>query len=114
MNQCFTFQRTRIERDDEQQSMPRRLLIGLIGSAGTLLYKIMRLRYFGVDWARKIIEQSGAKTICFDHIMPGHYVVGAFLRAAKELSIPTLTLPHGVYLYTNEATKPKATSIRRI
>ena len=114
MNQCFTFQRTRIERDDEQQSMLRRLLIGLIGSAGTLLYKIMRLGYFGVDWARKIIEQSGAKTICFDHIMPGHYVVGAFLQAAKELSIPTLTLPHGVQLYTNEATKPKAASTRRM
>ncbi len=114
MNQCFTFQRTQIERNNKQRSIPFHLFIGLIGSLGTLLYKILRMGYFGVNWARKIIEYSGAQAICFDHIMPGLYVVDAFLRAAKELSIPTLTLPHGVHLYTNEVTKPKATSARRL
>ena len=108
MNQCFTFQRTRMERNEQQPPLTHRLFIGLVGSVGTLLYKIMRMRYYGVNWARNVIEHSGAQTICFDHIMPGHYVVGALLRAAKALSIPTLTLPHGVHLYTNEVTKPKA------
>lgn len=114
MNQCFIFQRKRIERNDKRQSMPYHLFAELIGALGTLIYKIMRMGYFGANWARKIIEQSGAQAICFDHIMPGHYVVNALLRAAKELSIPSLTLPHGVHLYTNEVTKPKATSTRRL
>jgi UDP-N-acetylglucosamine 2-epimerase len=103
-----------MERNNQQLPLPYRLFIGLVGSMGTLLYKIMRMRYYGVNWARNVIEHSDAQAICFDHIMPGHYVVGAFLRAAKTLSIPTLTLPHGVHLYTNEATKPKATSTRRM
>ena len=30
------------------------------------------------------------------------------------MSIPSLALPHGVYLYTNEATKPKATDGHRL
>jgi UDP-N-acetylglucosamine 2-epimerase len=35
------------------------------------------------------------------------------LKAAKELSIPVLSLPHGIFLYTNEVTKPKSTDTRR-
>jgi hypothetical protein len=45
--------------------------------------------------------------------MPRQYVVDAFLKAAGRMSIPTLALPHGVQLYTNEETKPKATDARR-
>ena len=45
--------------------------------------------------------------------MPKLYVVDAFLKASRQMSIPSLALPHGVYLYTNEATKPKATDEHR-
>jgi UDP-N-acetylglucosamine 2-epimerase len=73
----------------------------------------MRSLYYNKTWARTILEQTGARTICFDHIMPQRYVVSSFLKAAGEMSIPALSLPHGVMLYTNENTKPKSTNRRR-
>jgi hypothetical protein len=45
--------------------------------------------------------------------MPEHYVVGTFLDAAQSLSIPSMTLPHGVLLYTNAASKAKSSDQRR-
>jgi hypothetical protein len=45
--------------------------------------------------------------------MPKHYVVDVFLKAAGQMPLPVLSLPHGVQLYTNEMTKPKSTETRR-
>jgi hypothetical protein len=83
------------------------------GSMGTFLYKLTRLCYYRKKWAAQILLQTGTQVVFFDHIMPEHYVVGAFLDAAKELSIPSVTLPHGVLLYTNEVTKAKSSDQRR-
>jgi hypothetical protein len=68
---------------------------------GKTLYKRSREKLYDISWARMIIEQSGAKVLCFDHINPDRYVVKIFLEAANEKSIPTLALPHGVFIYTN-------------
>ena len=81
--------------------------------AGKLAYKLMRKMYFNTGWARSILEQTKARVVCFDYVMPRLYVVDVFLKAAKELSVPTLSLPHGIQLYTNEVTKPKSTDTRR-
>jgi len=81
--------------------------------AGKLAYKLMRKVYYHTGWARSILEQTTAKVVCFDYVMPRLYVVDAFLKAAKEMSVPTLSLPHGIQLYTNEVTKPKSTNARR-
>jgi hypothetical protein len=54
-----------------------------------------------VSWAHAVLEKSGAQVLCFDHINPDRYVVEIFLQAAKAKSIPTLALPHGVFIYTN-------------
>jgi CDP-glycerol glycerophosphotransferase (TagB/SpsB family) len=35
-------------------------------------------------------------------IRPRKYVADILLRTAKEMSIPTVALPHGVFLYTND------------
>jgi hypothetical protein len=85
----------------------------LVRIAGRLTYKLMRKMYYHTGWARSILEQTAAKVVCFDYVMPRSYVVNAFLKAAKEISVPTLSLPHGIQLYTNEATKPKSTDTRR-
>jgi hypothetical protein len=81
--------------------------------AGKLAYKLMRKMYYHTRWARSILEQTAARVVCFDYVMPRLYVVDAFLKAAKEMSVPTLSLPHGIQLYTNEVTKPKSTDTRR-
>jgi UDP-N-acetylglucosamine:LPS N-acetylglucosamine transferase len=80
---------------------------------GYKLYKLTRKIFYNKNWAHYILEQSGAQVLCFDHIIHNQYVVAALLRAAKEMSIPTIALPHGVYLYTNESSKPKSTVKQR-
>jgi hypothetical protein len=70
---------------------------------GRMFYELTRIRFYNTKWAHCVLEQSEAQALCFDHILPRRYVVGALLRAAKEKSVPALALPHGVYLYTNES-----------
>lgn len=90
------------------------LIASGFGLVGTLFYKITRSLYYRSRWARAILERTRAQAICFDHVLPKRYVVDSLLKAARRMSIPTLSLPHGVLLYTNENTKPKATDKRRM
>jgi hypothetical protein len=69
---------------------------------GKKLYKRSRAKYYDISWARSIIEQTGAKVLCFDHVKPKRYIVDNLLQAANEKSVSTIALPHGVYLYTNQ------------
>jgi UDP-N-acetylglucosamine 2-epimerase len=78
-----------------------------------MFYKIAREIYYDQRWARSVLKRTNAQAVCFDYIMPRLYVVDAFLKAAREMSIPVLALPHGVQLYTNEISKPKSTETRR-
>jgi hypothetical protein len=97
----------------EQSGVLMKLQSRLVGLAGTMFYKIVRRIYYGRRWACSVLERTSAQALCFDYIMPKRYVVDAFLKAAGELSIPVLALPHGIQLYTNEITKPKSTETRR-
>jgi hypothetical protein len=78
-----------------------------------MFYELTRIRFYNTKWAHCVLEQSEAQALCFDHILPRRYVVGALLRAAKEKSVPALALPHGVYLYTNESYKAKTSARQR-
>jgi hypothetical protein len=80
---------------------------------GVVLYELTRVMFYHKKWAYYVLEQTGAQALCFDHIIPRRYVVEVLLKAAKKMSISTIALPHGVYLYTNEFTKAKATVSRR-
>jgi hypothetical protein len=80
---------------------------------GRVLYELTRVSFYRKSWAHYVLKKSGAQLLCFDHILPRRYVVGALLRAAKEKSIPTLALPHGVYLYTNESYKARTSARQR-
>jgi hypothetical protein len=80
---------------------------------GRMIYELTRIIFYNIKWAHYVLEQSQAQALCFDHILPRRYVVGALLRAAKEKSVPTLALPHGVYLYTNEFYKAGSSSRQR-
>jgi hypothetical protein len=68
---------------------------------GKKCYKRSRNKFYNVSWAHDVLEKSGAQILCFDHINPNQYVVEIFLQAANEKAIPTLALPHGVFIYTN-------------
>jgi hypothetical protein len=73
--------------------------------AGILTYELTRRKFYNINWARSVLEKTGAKVVCFDWIRPHKHVVDVLLRAAKEMSISALALPHGVFLYTNERIK---------
>jgi len=83
------------------------------GLIGRILYEITRVGFYQTNWAHYVLEQSKAQALCFDHIIPNRYVVNVLLRAAKKKSIPTLALPHGVYLYTNKFYKAGSSSRQR-
>jgi hypothetical protein len=83
------------------------------GIIGRILYEITRMGFYQTNWAHYVLEQSKAQALCFDHIIPNRYVVNVLLTAAKEKSIPTLALPHGVYLYTNKFNKVGSSSRQR-
>jgi hypothetical protein len=91
----------------------RKVFGQLVQQIGSKLFKITRKRFYGTNWARRILEQSGARALCFDHVNPTQYVISSLLKAAEEMSIPTLALPHGIYLYTNELVKAGSTAETR-
>jgi hypothetical protein len=66
------------------------------------LYKLLRNKFYDSNWAQRFLEHSQARALCFDWIRPHKYVVESLLKAAKAMSIPTVALPHGVFLYTND------------
>jgi hypothetical protein len=68
---------------------------------GKKIYKRSREKYYDISWARSVIEQTGAKVLCFDHVKSKRYVINILLQAANEKSVPTIALPHGVFIYTN-------------
>ena len=113
MKYCFRMEKALQKRSAQQPRKITRWSAMMAGVVGTLCYTIARRLYYRVKWAHKILLHKGARAICFDHIMPTHYVVGPFLSAAKTLGVPSLSLPHGVLLYTNEATKEKSGAQRR-
>jgi hypothetical protein len=70
--------------------------------AGKFFYNWTRQLFYNRNLAQSFLEETGANVVCFDWIRPHKYVVDVILDAAKELSIPTVALPHGVFIYTNE------------
>jgi hypothetical protein len=76
---------------------------------GKLLYSLLKSFYYRGQWAAGILERSGARALCFDHVRPRQYIVNFLLQAAAAKSIPALALPHGVYIYTNKRVKDGST-----
>lgn len=87
----------------------RNILGQTVEKIGSRLFKLTKKIFYGTNWARDILEQSGARVLCFDHVNPKQYIVDSLLRTAGEMSVATLALPHGVYLYTNDSVKASST-----
>ena len=114
MIRSFSWQKALDASDKKQAALGGDLPAKAAGLLGVLFYKLTRLIYYNTGWARSVLQSTGAAVICFDHIRPGLYVVKPLLRAAADAHIPTVSLPHGVMLYTNAAPKPKASDKRRL
>jgi hypothetical protein len=81
---------------------------------GDRLFKRSIKRFYNLEWAKGIVKKSSAKVICFDWVRSRKSrVVGPLIRAANEMSIPIISLPHGVFLYTNNFIKFDSTEKMR-
>jgi hypothetical protein len=99
--------------DPQSPSLPSRLAQLVTEIVAHTFYQLTRLAFYNRKWAHSLLERTGARALCFDHVIPKRNVVGVLLTAANERSIPTLALPHGVYLYTNEFYKAGSTAKTR-
>ncbi len=98
----FAIERKMVSNDRLESSKVTRIIAKQAGKIGSWFYKLAKNKYYDQRCALGFLEQIGASTLCFDWIRPHKYVVDAILSAAQKMSIPTLALPHGVFLYTNE------------
>ena len=99
---CFAIKRNS-ENDFGSYFMPVKKMVGKYAQIiGNRIYSFAKGKYYSREWAFNFIKSKGAKALCFDWVKPKHSVVGVFLEAADRMSIPTLALPHGVFVYTNK------------
>jgi hypothetical protein len=101
----FALERQLSFTDWSRSSPPARMLGQLFQKLGSWFYDLAKEKFYDLSWARTVIELSCAKVLCFDWVRPRQYIIDVLLRAAKEMSVPTLALPHGVFVYTNDFNK---------
>jgi len=110
---CFDIEKKFTSQGPKSGKSPLVAFGKLAGFVGRKTYKLRRKMYYNLRWARSILARSQAQVICFDYVMPSLYFVDILMRSAKEMSIPSIALPHGIQLYTNAESKPKSTDSRR-
>lgn len=105
---CIYIRKVFDRSDPQQVSFWCKVFSRRAKKTGYWLYDIMRDKFFNQNNTQKFLERSQASVLCFDWVRPRKYVVKPFLKAAKALSIPTVALPHGVFLYTNDSVKTRS------
>ena len=113
MYRCYALKKNMDDGARRRSLILYKLLGNLYRESGKVLYSVLKALFYRRRWARGIVEQSGAQALCFDHIRPRQYIVKALLQAAKEKSVPTLAVPHGVFIYTNRLVKAGSTEESR-
>jgi len=98
----FAAERKLVSNDRLHSLKVARMIAKQAGKIGSWFYKLLKTKYYDQRCALGFLKQIGARVLCFDWIRPHKYVVAAILSAAQKMSIPTVALPHGVFLYTNE------------
>lgn len=69
-----------------------------------LLLQGIRKYFYGRSWARRILEQYNPITQVFEWTDPTTGVPGEMVAAGHALGIPSLSLPHGVFVLTTKLT----------
>lgn len=64
--------------------------------------RVLKPRVFNQRWAKKMLLKAKPSLLVFDPVKREQWVSGAILDAAKELNIPTVSVPHGMIWYTND------------
>jgi hypothetical protein len=99
---CFAIQRKTAKPLPYLFSPLIKLIGKLAGKIGNRLFSFARKNYYDLEWATRLIRVKKAKTLCFDWAKPKLFVINVLIEAAHRMSIPTLALPHGTFVYTNK------------
>ena len=82
---------------------PEALLTARRGAHALVAEHAARRRLFTAGWAKRLLTRLAAPVAVFDWAKPRQHVTGALLDAAQALGIPTVGLPHGLKLWTEES-----------
>ncbi len=56
---------------------------------------------FNHKWANGLLRAVGADVAVFDWVKPYQWSAGCLVEAARDLGIPTVSVPHGIHLLTD-------------
>ena len=99
---CFTIQRKTAKSLPNFFSPLTKLIGKLVGKIGNRLFSFAKTNYYDLEWATHLIRAKNAKALCFDWAKPKLFIINVLIEAAHRMSIPTLALPHGTFVYTNK------------
>jgi hypothetical protein len=105
---CLEVRRDFDRQDRQQLSIWSKAIRRMAKRAAVLLYNLIRSKFYDVNCIRAFLDRSQAKVLCFDWIRPHKFVIESLISAAKTMSIPTVALPHGVFLYTNDSVQSES------
>jgi hypothetical protein len=99
---CFAVQRKTAKTSFYLFSPLIKLIGKLAKKMGNRLFSFAKKNYYDLEWAARLIQVKNAKALCFDWAKPKLFVINVLIEAAHRMSVPTLALPHGTFVYTNK------------
>ena len=58
--------------------------------------------FYGKRWARRVLDRYQPAALVFEWAQPASGVPGVFVAAGHDRGTPSISLPHGMFIYTNE------------
>jgi len=92
---AFAYSRQRIAKG-------RLLRARVARGCGRRAFQVLKAISFGRGDLDRYLCQHGFAVLCFDWVRPSENIVAQLLAAAVRSNLPTVSLPHGVFLCTNE------------
>lgn len=76
--------------------------------------KIAKRFFLNRQWVMELLKKDKAVLLIFDYAKPSQFITGELLKAAKELRITTMAVPHGIRQWKNEEwmASPETEAIR--
>ncbi len=75
---------------------------GPLGGPAIFAFRALRQLFYGRRWADKVLSKYQPAALVFEWAHPASGIAGAFVLAGKVRGVPALSLPHGMFIFTND------------
>ncbi len=75
---------------------------GYIYRPRPFLFRAFLRVFYGKWWAKRVLNRYQPAAMVFEWAQPASGVPGTFVAAGQDRGIPSISLPHGMMIYTNE------------